>query len=104
MRDNIIKKLLIIIIVFFSTTVLKLPTNAQGCSWEKNNACPQEKPVISDVNKCLNKQAIGLCCCEDSSEIKINKKYIVIGSIVIVFGIITILSFIVKKNEENSSS
>ncbi len=77
---------------------------APQCTWVNSNMCPQEKPILSDVNKCLNKQAIGLCCCEDSSEIKINKKYIVIGSIVIVFGIITILSFIVKKNEENSSS
>jgi len=55
--------------------------------------------TASDQTSCGYLGEQSLCCCKQSIINSIGPKYIIIGSIVIVFGIITILSFVLKKNE-----
>lgn len=98
MRDNIIKKLLIIILFLASTQNVQANTD---CYWIKNNICPQEKPIMSQVDQCQNRDNLGVCCCGEKNKAPVNEKYIIIGSIFLTFGVITILSFILKKNNES---
>jgi hypothetical protein len=103
------KKNIFIFVVFALLLCPALSKAEKSCIWMKDeNYCPVEKVYMWPRENCINTTQYGLCCCAESPDSSTNKtissikpKYIIIGSLVIVFGIITTYFLVVKNNESS---
>jgi|GEM_PF-4897643 len=97
---QIIKTIILIISLFIATSAHA----EQACLSVVNNiGCSQlsgSYEISKNQNDCGYLSNDSICCCEKPTGIKaISTKYIIIGSVVIVLGVATVLSFLIKKNE-----
>lgn len=69
-----------------------------GCFMVKDNLCPETTPILSDTRMCQDTVVNSICCCPEKG-ISTKPKYLLIGSVVTFFAILTGLVLFYKKNE-----
>jgi len=103
-----VAKIFICLIISAATIIFVIPAKAQNnqnCRWihSANNDAGACQRIIKGTSKqadakcdaSTKKSYDNTCCCPDQS----SHKYIIIGSLIVVFGLITGYALILKKSE-----
>lgn len=99
---QITQKIIIILSLLIATSV----SAEQSCLSvvnSDNSGCSKlsgSYEIAKNQNDCGYLSNDSICCCEKPAGLKaVSTKYIIIASVVIVLGVATVLSFLIKKNE-----